>query len=91
MPRRVVRVDDCNVAACACNTNLEGKLKMSYKTRYELVDRIYEDATAALVAAVAKQKLFRGLYSEPIKEAAWNLAKAFKAGGRLRRQLSLGR
>jgi hypothetical protein len=75
-----VRVDDCNVAACACNTNLEGKLKMSYKTRYELVDRIYEGATAALVAAVAKQKLFRGLYSEPIKEAAWNLAKAFKAG-----------
>ena len=53
---------------------------MSYKTRYELVDTIYEHAIAALVAAVVGQKLSREPYSEPIKEAAWNLVTAFKAG-----------
>ena len=53
---------------------------MSYKTRYELVDTIYEHATAALVGAVAGQKLSREPYSEPIKDAAWNLVNAFKAG-----------
>ena len=52
---------------------------MTYQTRYELVDTIYKHAIAALVVAVAGQKLSRGPYSLPIKEAAWNLVKAFKA------------
>ena len=53
---------------------------MTYQTRYELVDTIYKHAIAALVAAVVGQKLSREPYSEPIKDAARNLVKAFKAG-----------
>jgi hypothetical protein len=53
---------------------------MPYKSRYELVETIYKHAVAALVVAVAGQKVPREPYSQPIKDAAWNLVKAFKAG-----------
>jgi hypothetical protein len=53
---------------------------MLQQTRCELVEKIYKHAVAALVVAVAGQKLPREPYSEPIKEAAWNLVEAFQAG-----------
>ena len=53
---------------------------MVYKTRHELIEKIDVDDIAALVFAVTKQKLSRGLYSAPVNEAAWNLVKAFRAG-----------
>lgn len=53
---------------------------MSRTTRYELIDEIYRHAVAALVGAVCGQKLLCELYSEPIKDAAWNVVGAFEAG-----------
>jgi hypothetical protein len=53
---------------------------MSYQTRYELVETIYKHAIAAVVVAVAGQRVPREPYSRPIKDAAENLVEAFKAG-----------
>jgi len=53
---------------------------MRQQTRHELVEKIYKHAVAALVVAVGSEKLPGEPYSEPIKEAAWNLVKAFQAG-----------
>ena len=52
---------------------------MTYRTRYELVDKIYKDALGALVVAVTGQRLLCVPFSLPVKEAANNLVEAFKA------------
>lgn len=53
---------------------------MPRPTKIELVDEIYKNALAALVFAVAEQKMPREPYSGPIKDAAWNLVKAYQSG-----------
>src|ERR1700726_1202771 len=53
---------------------------MLHQTRHELVEKIYKHAIAAVVVAVAGRKQPREPYSDPIKEAAWNLLEAFQAG-----------
>jgi hypothetical protein len=52
---------------------------MPRPTKIELVDKMYRNALAALVFAVAEQKMPRERYSQPIKAAAWNLVKAYQS------------
>jgi hypothetical protein len=53
---------------------------MPRPTKRELVEKLYKNALTELVFAVVGQKLPREPYSEPIKDAAWNLVEAFQAG-----------
>jgi hypothetical protein len=53
---------------------------MVFKTRYELADKLESHAVERLLVAVTGQKPSRGLYSEPIKKAAYDLEEGFTAG-----------
>jgi hypothetical protein len=68
--RRIVHVGIATVAGFARQHKLIKELKMSYQTRYELIETIYKHAIASLVVAVAGRKVPREPYSRPIKGAA---------------------
>jgi hypothetical protein len=53
---------------------------MPRPTKFELVDKIYRNALAALVFAVARQKVCHEPFSEHVKEAARNFMEAYESG-----------